>query len=575
MVRIGLIGGVFSAIVCALLLYDSSLRRADNPAETIAFQALQAAMRENPANDQLKQQFRQLDQALREDYFRRRAFAAVGAVLLLAGVAVTLIAATRAATLNRPVPNPERLGPPGDVDTPLSRLSRWGISTAGVVLALIAAGLSIGYRSPIDRWGSAEAVTDADAVAPLEIEVAAAYPPPSRDDIEAAWPRFRGPYGNGISAFTNVPKAWDATTGENIRWKTQVPLPGHSSPVVWRNRVFLTGADEQQREVYCFDTDSGELLWRAEVPGTPHSTAEPPEVMDDTGFAAPTPVTDGRHVFAIFANGDLAAFDFEGKPAWSHSFGIPENVYGHAASLAMHEGLVFVQIDQGYQGEDEKSRLYAMNAATGAMVWEVRRPVPNSWTTPIVVEHEGRWQIITAADPWVIAYNPADGAELWRARCLRGDCGPSPVLAGGLVHIGNEYCDWSAIRADGTGDVTETHIAWTAEDGLPDTCSPVATEELVLLMPASGYFTGLDAKTGEMLWEVEFDEYYTSSPSLVGDLVYLFDKEGASWIGRPTREGCEKVAEGTLGEPCVTSPAFQDGRIYIRGKTHLFCIEED
>ncbi len=573
MVRIGLVGGVFSAIVCALLLYDYSLRRADNPAETIAFQALRTALRENPEDDELKQQFRQLDLALREDYFRRRAFASVGGVLLLAGVAVTLIAATRAATLNRPLPNPASFGPPGDVQTPLSRLARWGIAAMGVALALTAAGLSLAYRSPLADLDETAARPDADAPSPVA-PAAASYPPPSREEIEAAWPAFRGPTGDGISRFTNVPKTWDAL-GENIRWKTEVPLPGNSSPVVWKNRVFLTGADEERREVFCFDTDSGELLWRAAVPGTPQSTAEPPEVMEDTGFAAPTPVTDGRHVFAMFANGDMAAFDYDGKLAWSHSFGIPENVYGHASSLAMHEGLVFVQLDQGHVPEDEKSRLYAMDAATGAVVWEAKRAVPNSWGSPIVVEHDGRWQVITAADPWVIAYNPADGSELWRARCLRGDCGPTPVLAGGLVQIGNEYCQWSAIRPDGAGDVTETHIAWTAEDGLPDTCSPLATEELVMLMPSTGYFTGLDAKTGEMLWEVEFDEYFASSPSLVGDLMYLFDKEGGTWIGRPTPEGCLQVSEGALGEPCATSPAFQDGRIYIRGETHLFCIEEN
>ena len=573
-VRTAVVGGVFSAIVCALLLYDYSLRRADDPAETIALQALKAALHESPDNEPLRQQFRQLDQALREDYFRRRAFAAVGSVLLLAGVAVTLIAASRATALNRPVPNPETLGPPGDLETPLSRLARWAVASVGVVLALTAAGLSLAYRSPIPPWDE-PAVAVADEDDEEEPAVAKRYPPPSREAVEAAWPRFRGPYGNGVSAYTNVPKEWDAATGKNIRWKTEVPLPGNSSPVVWEDRVVLTGADEDRREVYGFDADSGRLLWRAEVPGTPHSTAEPPQVMDDTGFAAPTPVTDGRHVFAIFANGDMAAFDFEGALVWSHSFGIPENVYGHASSLAMHENLVFVQIDQGYMPEDEKSRLYAMDAATGEMVWEVKRPVPNSWTSPIVVEYEGRWQLITAADPWVIAYNPADGSELWRARCLRGDCGPSPVLAGGMVQVGNEYSEWSAIRADGAGDVTETHVVWTAEDGLPDTCSPLVTDELVMLMPSTGYFTGLDAQTGAMLWEVEFDDFFTSSPSLVGDLLYLFDKEGGSWIGRPTPEGCEPVATGSLGEPCVTSPAFQDGRLYIRGESHLFCIEED
>ena len=573
MVRIGLIGGVFSAIVCALLLYDYSRRRAEDPAETVAFKAMKVALREDPASDELKQQFRQLDQALRDDFFRHKAFAAVGGVLLLAGVAVTLIAATRAAVLNRSLPSPEGFAPPGDAETPLSRLARWGVATMGIVLAVATVGLSLAYRNPLDDWNETAGGPDSAAAVTDAAQGIAAYPPPTRDAIEAAWPRFRGPYGNGISAYTNVPKEWDAATGKNIRWKTEVPLPGNSSPIVWQKHVFLTGADQQQRKVFCFDTDSGDLLWQAEAPGTPQSTAKPPKLMEATGYAAPTAVTDGRLVFAIFANGDLAAFDYNGKLAWSHSFGIPENGYGHAASLAMHEGLVFVQIDQGAEGADEKSRLYAMNAASGAITWQVKRAVPNSWTSPIVVEHEGRWQLITAADPWVIAYNPADGSELWRAKCLKGDCGPSPVLAGGLVQIGNEYCQWSAIRADGAGDVTETHIIWTAEDGLPDTCSPLATGEIVMLLPNTSYFTGLDAKTGKMLWEVTFDPYFTTSPSLVGDLVYLFDKEGGSWIGKPTRESCEKVSEGSLGESCVTSPAFQDGRIYIRGETHLFCIE--
>ena len=161
----------------------------------------------------------------------------------------------------------------------------------------------------------------------------AAEPPPSDAEIAKAWPRFRGPGGLGISAYTNVPDAWDAASGKGIVWKTPVPLPGNNSPVVWGKRVFLSGADKHRREVYCFDADSGKLVWRQNVPGTPQSTAKPPEVTDDTGYAAPTTATDGRRVFAIFANGDLAAFDVSGKPAWAKSLGIPENSYGHASSL--------------------------------------------------------------------------------------------------------------------------------------------------------------------------------------------------------------------------------------------------
>ncbi|MDZ7619831.1 MAG: PQQ-binding-like beta-propeller repeat protein, partial [Patescibacteria group bacterium] len=403
MVRIGLIGGVFSAIVCALLLYDYSLRQADDPAETIAFKAMKAALRDDPTNEGLKEELRQIDQVLRYDYFRRRTFASVGGVLLLAGAVVTLIAATRATVLNRPVPTAESLGPPGDLDTPLARLARWGTGGIGIALAVTAAGLSFAYRSPFGEWDAENVATTGSASSPDSPPSAASYSPPAREAIVAAWPRFRGPNGSGISAYDNVPKEWDAATGKNIRWKAEVPLPGNSSPIAWENRLFVTGADQQRREVFCFDADSGKLLWQAEAPGTPQSKAEPPKVMDDTGFAAPTPVTDGRHVFAIFASGDMAAFDYDGKLVWSHSFGIPDNTYGHAASLAMHDGLVFVQMDVGHQGPEEKSRLYAMNAATGAIAWQVKRAVPNSWSSPIVVEHEGRWQLITAADPWVIA----------------------------------------------------------------------------------------------------------------------------------------------------------------------------
>jgi len=417
-----------------------------------------------------------------------------------------------------------------------------------------------------------------------------------------------------VSTFSDAPVQWDVGSGEGIRWKTPVSLPGNSSPVVWQKHVFLTGATEQDRQVFAFDVDSGELLWQAAVPGTPQSTATVPEVLKETGYAAPTPVTDGRRVFAIFANGDLVAFDYQGQIAWSHSFGIPENVYGHASSLTMyHPGataglpgsagsaenagqarplngdaggtsLVIVQLDQGALGKDGLSRLYALSAADGSIVWQAERDVPNSWTSPIIINHDGQDQLITAADPWVIAYDPANGDELWRVDCLRSDCGPSPVYAGGLIQIGNEYCEWSALKPDGTGNITETAVQWTALDGLPDTCCPLAAEGLVFLMPSSGYFTCLDAATGEFLWEQDFTTGFTSSPSLVKTpesekspdspgLVYLFTKRGKAIIGRPTRDGWETVSECSLGEGCVTSPAFQPGRMYIRGEKHLFCIE--
>ena len=163
---------------------------------------------------------------------------------------------------------------------------------------------------------------------------------PSREAIGRNWPRFRGPGGLGISAYTNVPSSWNGITGEGVLWKTPVPLAGQNSPIVWENRVFLTGASEDEREVYCFDADSGELLWQRAVADVPGSPSEPPEVDDVTGFAAPTAVTDGKRVYAIFANGDLACFDFDGKRLWAMSLGNPDNLYvnGHGVDSSLGLG---------------------------------------------------------------------------------------------------------------------------------------------------------------------------------------------------------------------------------------------
>lgn len=385
------------------------------------------------------------------------------------------------------------------------------------------------------------------------------------------WPRFRGPDGLGISAYANVPETWDAKSGKNILWKAAVPLSGNNSPVVWGKRVFLSGATRQRREVYCFDAERGKLLWQQTVPGTPQSTARPPRVGEDTGYASSTTATDGRRVFAIFANGDLAAFDMAGKLAWSKSLGIPENTYGYATSLCLYRNLLFVQFDQG-STRTPKSKLLAFDTATGKPVWQAVRSVPNSWSTPIVIRYAGQDQLIASADPWVIAYRPADGAELWRAKCLRTDIAPSPVYADGKVFVANDNSVLSAIRVDGKGDVTATHIAWKGEDGMPDTSSPLATKDYVFLLASFGTLTCYDAAKGGVLWSQDFDGQFCSSPGLAGNRLYLQSKEGKAYVVEPGRQKCKPIGQCELGEECVSSPAFQDGRIYLRGAKHLFCI---
>lgn len=568
--RVAAVSGVFALVVCSLLLYDYSRRRGKDPADSAAYNALQAAADQQPTNEAIKDQLRTLDLQQRREYFRQRAFTSAGAVLLLLSSAVFLASAKAAATLHRRLPTPNAQQASQDREAQWTSHARRAVMALLAIMIAATVALSLSVRSPL-KADRGELSTIVQPAAPNQSNAAVPETPPTEEEMSRAWPRFRGPGGLGISAYTNVPETWDAKSGKGIVWKTPVPLPGNNSPVVWGKRVFLSGADQRRREVYCFDADSGKLLWQQAAPGTPQSTARPPKVNDETGYAAPTTATDGRRIFAIFANGDLAAFDFAGKLAWAKSLGMPENAYGHASSLTTHKNLLLVQFDQG-TSRRPKSKLLAFDLASGKIVWQVDRPVPNSWSSPIVIHGADRDQVITTAEPWVIAYNAADGAELWRAKCLRTDIGPSPVFADGRVFVAQDNCELSAIRADGHGDVTATGVLWKGEDGLPDTCSPLATKDFVFLLTSVGTLTCYDAVKGDMLWAEEFDVEFSSSPSLVGNRVYLIAKTGKAWIVEPSREKCKRIGLADLGEECVASPAFQDGRIYLRGKTHLFCL---
>jgi len=594
------LAGVFVALVAVLLLIDAARRQADDPLDTESFRQAKAELAELAGKrrteaidariEELKQSIRAMDVELREEFFAHREFSRVGAWMLLGGVAVLLLASRTAAGLRRKLPDPGPHVPPQDLETRWTKGARAGVGVVALLLAGAAVALSVSIDAALPG-------SEAELAASLEKggdngAVAGATGFPSPEELSRNWPRFRGPGGSGISAYTDLPTSWDEASGKNILWKTPVPLPGNNSPVVWNDRVFISGADEKTRQVYCFNAPDGKLLWAADAPGTPQSTLKPPEVLRDTGYAAPTGVTDGRRFYAMFANGDVAAFDFGGKLVWQQSLGIPENSYGHAASLAMVRNLVLIQFDQGGRN-DGKSRLIALEGATGKTVWKVPRPVPNSWASPIVVRGDGdRDQIITAANPWVVAYNPADGAELWRAKCLQADVGPSPTFRDGVAYVANEFPQLTAIKADGSGDVTNTHVLWTGEDGLPDTSSPLASKRHLFLLASYGILTCYDRERGEWLWEMEFEGHFCSSPSLVGDRVYLFAEvekpeeeitpaEAESdepamicraWIVQPGAEAGKTVGQGRLEEGCVTSPAFQPGRFFIRGRKHLYCI---
>jgi outer membrane protein assembly factor BamB len=360
---------------------------------------------------------------------------------------------------------------------------------------------------------------------------------------------------------TNVPAAWDGAAGTGIRWKTKVPRPGWSSPVVWGNRVFLTGADKDHQELYAFDADSGALLWTADTAGLPGAPAQPVEVSGDAGYAAPTPATDGRFVAAVFANGALLCADVQGKRVWGKHLGAPANHYGHSSSLLVHDGRLLVQMD-----DSERPRLLAFRVANGEALWETKGSAI-SWASPIVIETDGQTQIVAADSEGVSGYNPADGVRLWRVDCLGGELGPSPASGAGLVFVANLYATAAGIRP---GETPE--IAWKWDENLPDTASPLFANNLLFLATSSGTLVCLDALQGTVQWEHEFGTGFYASPILANDRVYALDREGVMHILEAAPE-FKLVAECPLGEKADATPAFVNGRLYLRGAEHLYCVE--
>lgn len=571
--RLALISGVFSLVLGGMLIANSfRLYRGPGNGKVRLVEAgellpLKAALREDPKNEALKQKIRRLDRELRQDYFRMEKLATRGGWSLMGGVAVFLTSLQLARQLKRPaIPIP--VIPPRKED-PVQASALAAKAVTGTALGLASLTLALVWN--VDRQWPGDVSKPATGAKPSAggLEDPAWFAPP--EEFAINWPRFRGPDGSGNTALTDLPETWDGPSGKNVLWKSEIGLPGESSPVIWGNKVFLTGADAKRRELYCFDATTGSLLWKEAV-GTPQSErAGAPEVMEDTGFAAPTAATDGRRVFAIFANGDIAGFTTDGKRLWARSLGTPENMYGHATSLMMWRNRVIVVFDQA-DAEAGKSKIMALEAATGTPVWTTAREVANSWVSPILINYQNREQIITSADPWVIAYDPATGKELWKAGCMKGDVATSPVFANDLVYLGCDQTAVTAIKPDGSGNVTETKIAWKNEEaGLPDMCSMFCDGPRVYTL-VFGVFHAFDALTGEHLWEHDTGAKFQASPCLIQGKIHLLTTDGVMIIGEASKEGFKETGRAALGEGTGASPAFAPGKIYLRGKKHLFCI---
>ncbi len=546
--RLAIVLTVFAIIISVLMIANFIQTKSIEPLNNKAFNQLMLQLQQDPQNTALKEQVRALDLLARKAYFTNQWQIRTGSFLLFGCVLLVLVLLKYRSTFKPKYTHLAGHSPPGD-----SWESR--ILTRKYI---IYSGLSLFILAFISGIMSESALSErADDGEPGGIQYA------SPEDIWNNWPGFRGPEGNGIAAEADYPTEWDGTTGKHISWKTTLPVSGFSSPIFWENRLFLSGADKQTQVVFCVDAHSGAILWQTELNAVPGSPAEKPRVTEDTGYAAATMTTDGYRVFVIFATGDIACLDFEGAILWSKNLGVPDNHYGHSSSLITYKNLLLVQYDH-----NKSKQLIALNTINGQEVYRKTRDVRISWTSPILVDTGERMELILSANPFVISYDPQTGNEWWRIDCMDGETGPSPAFSDGMVFVVNEFARLAAIEL---GDNPE--MVWEYEDDLSEVASPVATPELLFIATSFGPVSCFDTKTGERYWMEEFDEGFYSSPILVGDLIYLIDMNGHMYIFKAGKE-FNLVGEADLGEGCMTIPAFINGRIFIRGNTHLFCIAQ-
>ena len=559
---VAVVACAFSLLVAIMLVSTSMTLKLSSPLDLTELDQLRLTLKATPADQALQVKIRDLDWMARRFYFGGLATRQTGIYLLLGGVAVSLIALRLVVVLRRRTPDPRHYQPLPDQPQAESA-ARWTL--AGVIVAVMTVALYMGVTA------TRESPRLAGTARPTGIrEIAQNRASASNEPNPMDWYSFRGAAGSGVAANSNMPTFWDGANGSGIVWTAEVPLRGMSSPIVWGNKVYLTGASEERREVYCYDFATGTLLWKLEVKPDPTHVKKAPEVDKETGYAASTCVADEMSVFALFANGDLVAVDGCAQLLWSADLGLPANRYGHSSSLARYQNRILIQYDQD-PDKGGTSRLMALDAGNGKALWSTPRPVSDSWPSPIVLGTSSGPQVVTVANDWIIAYHPVSGRELWKVHCAGTDVAPSPIYAGGLVLVSVTADKLYAIRPDGTGDVTASHVAWTSGDGVADVASPVSDGELLYTVNAAGMLTCLDVKSGAKVWEQGLEGEFYGSPGLAGDKLYLVSRSGQVFILKTGRHYA-LLGMASLGEPSDGSPVFAGDRILIRGLKTLFCI---
>ena len=399
------------------------------------------------------------------------------------------------------------------------------------------------------------------------------------------WPGWRGPTGDGISTEKELPTSWSPT--ENIGWKSTIAGDGHSSPIIWENRVFLTTSltEKNERRLLCLNRLDGKTLWDRVVLNT-----RPESIHRLNSRASGTPTTDGTHVYVTFllAKGEeiiapnvgsermitpgriiVAAYDFEGSEQWKTDAGAFVSAHGFNTCPVLFEDLVIINGDH-----DGDAYLVALDAKTGKERWRaMRENKTRSYVTPIIREIGNRTQMILSGSLCVASYDPSTGKRHWILDGPTEQFVASMVYNGEYVFVTGGYPQKHilAIDPNGTGNVTDTHITWRTNRGAAYVPSPIVSGNHLLVVADSGVAICFDAKTGDRHWRERLDGGHSPSPVLANGIVYCFSDQGVATVFR-LGDTFELIAKNDLAESVSSSPAISQGQLFIRTHQALYCI---
>lgn len=384
------------------------------------------------------------------------------------------------------------------------------------------------------------------------------------------FPQFRGPSGQGHSAETGLPLRWSES--ENIAWKAPVPGRGWSSPAIAGQQAWLTTAVEAEGRLtlraLCFDCGTGDLLTDVEV----FQIDSPGSIHDKNSHASPTPVLEGDRVYVHFGAHGTACLQRDGAILWKTRLEY-DHRHGPGGSPVLAGQLLCINCD-GY----ETQFVVALDKLTGQQVWRAaREDGRHAYSTPLVIEVDGRQQLVSVGGEWAVAYEPSSGEKIWQVRYPGGYSNvPRPVFGHGLVFLATGYNTpvLLAIRPTGQGDVTETHVAWRLERGAPLNPSPLLVDDQLYIVSDNGILTCLDPRSGETYWRQRVEGNYSASPVFADGRVYLLNEEGRATVFQPDRQQFRELAVNTLPGRTLASVAVADQALLLRTSEALYRIQE-